>query len=147
MPNVAVVLKEEIRRVARKEIRAATESLKKENTRLRKALSDLKKKVTDLERQQKQTARTSGTGPAASAIKAETNRNWVTAKGIRSMRKKMQVTQSELAQLLGVSAQSVTTWERKDGKLNLRNNTSNAIAQLRGIGAREARARLQTLNA
>ena len=89
MPNVAVVLKEEIRRVARKEIRAATESLKKENTRLRKALSDLKKKVTDLERQQKKTARTSGTGPAASAIKAETNRNWVTAKGIRSMRKKM----------------------------------------------------------
>ena len=147
MPNIALVLKEEIRRVARKEIRLATDSLKKENARLRKALSEVRKQLAELEKQHKKIVRTAPSGHPAPPVETENNRNWVTAKGIRSMRKKMQITQAEFAQLLGVSAQSVTTWERKDGKLNLRNNTRTAVAQLRGTGAREARAQLDALNA
>ena len=42
MPNLAVVLKYEIRRLARKEIRAATASLKSDNANLKRAVAQLK---------------------------------------------------------------------------------------------------------
>ena len=43
MPNVHTVLKEEIARVARKEIKIATDKLKQDNSALKKSVGSLKK--------------------------------------------------------------------------------------------------------
>ena len=56
MSNVASVLKEEIARVARKEIRRETSSLKKSSTTYRSEIAALKRRVHELERQLRRAA-------------------------------------------------------------------------------------------
>ena len=51
MPNIASVLKEEIARVARKEVRSETENLKKASAQYRSEIATLKRRVTALEQQ------------------------------------------------------------------------------------------------
>ena len=50
MPNIAVVLREEISRLARKEIRSQTEALRKASAQHRKAVADMKRRTSELER-------------------------------------------------------------------------------------------------
>ena len=52
------------------------------------------------------------------------------------------MSQAELAELVGVSEQSVYMWEQRDGPLKLRDTSKSALLDLREIGVREARARL-----
>jgi DNA-binding transcriptional regulator YiaG len=67
---------------------------------------------------------------------------WVNRQGIRSLRRRLGLTQTQLAKLLGVSNLTVSGWERGKGKLQLRARTRAAILSARGLGAREAQARL-----
>ena len=83
--------------------------------------------------------------PAAEPAAESGKRMWVFSKGIRSMRKKLSLSQSELAKLICVSSQAVTLWENQGGKLNLRQSTKVALAAIRGIGSREARRRLDAM--
>jgi transcriptional regulator with XRE-family HTH domain len=54
------------------------------------------------------------------------------------------VTQAQFARLAGVTSQAVYQWERGGarGKLGLRKQTAAALAGLRDLGVREAKARL-----
>ena len=53
MSNIASALKEEIARIARKEIRAETEALKKASSRYRAEIADLKRRLAALEQKLK----------------------------------------------------------------------------------------------
>ena len=57
MTNIATVLKVEIVRVARKEIRSELEGLKKANTQHRSAIAELRRELAALQRQLKQADR------------------------------------------------------------------------------------------
>jgi transcriptional regulator with XRE-family HTH domain len=70
---------------------------------------------------------------------------WVTGQGVRALRKKLKLTQAELAMLVGVSAQSVTTWEGKKGKLSLRPATLKEVLAVRTMGVGAARQKLALL--
>ena len=65
------------------------------------------------------------------------------AKGVRSLRRRLKVSQAEFAKLLGVSAQAVYLWEGKSGPLALRQETRKALANLRGLGRREIKKMLE----
>jgi len=67
MPNIASILKAEISRVARKEIRAATDSLKKQSTQYRSQIAALKRQVADLEKLLRKPSRGARAAPAATA--------------------------------------------------------------------------------
>ena len=144
MPNIAQVLKEEIRRLAKKEAKALTTNLnkdvvklKKSNVAMRRLLAKLKKDndlLLNAEKRRQQNA---------PVIAPETSKARLTAKGIRAMRKKLGLNHLEFAKLLGVSDPMVYIWEKKEGALRLRDNTRATILALRGIGAREARRRLE----
>ena len=71
----------------------------------------------------------------------------ITAKGIRSLRRRFGVSQAEFAQLVDFTAQAVYLWESKEGRLDLRADSKAALAELRTIGAREARRRLEEAGA
>lgn len=144
MPNIASVLKQEITRLAAKEVRIAINPLRKEKVALKKAVRDLRARVDLLEQE-------------AQLLKAEQDRSKklvigalpakelairITAKGMRSMRKKLRLTQTEFATLLGVSTPAVSQWEKKTGALKVRDETKKAIFGVRDLGAREARRRL-----
>ena len=51
MPNIAAVLKEEIARVARKELRGDTARFKKASAQYRSDIAALKRRITELEKQ------------------------------------------------------------------------------------------------
>jgi len=69
----------------------------------------------------------------------------VTAKGMRSLRRKLGLTQVGFARLVGVSGQNVYQWEHKRGAIRVRDATKKAIFAVRDLGARESRRRLQDM--
>jgi len=68
-PNIASVFKSEIARVARKEIRAETDSLKKASAQYRSTVAALKRDVAALGKQLKQQSKWRSTASAASAFR------------------------------------------------------------------------------
>jgi uncharacterized protein involved in exopolysaccharide biosynthesis len=50
MPNIATVLKEEILRLARKEVRRQTSVLRKASAQYRQDIAEMKRRVSDLPR-------------------------------------------------------------------------------------------------
>ena len=149
MPNIAHVLKEEIRRLAKKEAKALTGKIKKDVVKLKKANVALRRVVTQLKRDNDllmaSEKRRQQSQPAVAPENARRAR--LTAKGIRAMRKKLGLSQAEFGRLVKVSSVSVHIWEKKDGALRLRDSTRAAILALRGTGAREAKRRLEMVAA
>jgi DNA-binding transcriptional regulator YiaG len=144
MPNIAKVLKEEISRLARKEAKAAAAPFRKPVVRFRKAAANLKRRVAALEKEAK---RLQGLlkkrAEGALAVAPETvGKARITAKGMRSLRKKLRLTGLKFAKLLGVTGQAVYNWERRSGSLKVREKTRAAILAVRDFGAREARQQL-----
>ena len=52
----------------------------------------------------------------------------ITAKGMRSLRRKLRLTQAEFARLAGVSTPTVWQWEKKTGALKVRGETNIFVA-------------------
>lgn len=141
MPNIATLLKAEITRLARKEIRGEVDSLKKASTGHRRQIALLKRQIAQLERQ----VRTASRKPAAVAdAQSESPKNRFSAKGLKSLRARLGVSAADLAKLLGASMQSVYNWER--GKTMPRPSQVVSIASLRSIGRREAVRRLEEVS-
>ena len=145
MPNVATVLKEEIARVARKEIKAAIAPIRKPSVRVRHDVASLKQRVAVMEKANKglqaRLAKLEAAQPAAPAAD-QAAKGWISGRGVRSLRKRLGLSQGDFARLVGVSAQAVYMWESKPGTLELRGATKGKLFAVRGIGAREAKARL-----
>ena len=149
MPNIASLLKEEIARVARKQLRSETETLKKASSHYRGEIAQLKRRIQALEQQVNRLAKGGGrtAGAAAQAGAAETEAGGpqirYSAKSLRSQRRRLGLSAAALAQLLGVSALSVYKWE--SGTTRPRQKQIEAIAALRHMGRREAQTRLEQL--
>jgi DNA-binding transcriptional regulator YiaG len=145
MPNIAVVLKDEIARIARKEVRAQTEDFKKSSAQYRAHIAALRRRVDALERQLKRVGKASTRGTAAAEQDEGgdgTSRRF-SATRLASQRKKLGLSAADFATLLGVSGQSVYKWEH--GESRPRARQLEAIAALRGVGKREAANRLAQL--
>jgi len=148
MPNIAKVLKAEIMRISRKEAKAAVQGVGKSNTWLRKVVADLKRRVVSLEKENKRlvTAMKQHRVEAPKKVDQEEGRKArLTSKGVRSLRRKLRLSQLEFGKLLGTTAHSVYLWEKKEGALRLRDKTRAAILSARGLTAREAKAKLLEL--
>lgn len=147
MPNIAAVLKDEIRRLARKEAKSFSSAHKKEITRLKKAGRELRALLDNLAKQIKRTA----TGAAPAPAKTEgaevpwVRKSRMTGKTIRELRARLKLTQAELAKLLGVSGLAVYQWEHNEGTLNLRRKSREGLIRLRSLGLREAHRQLEQL--
>ncbi len=139
MPNIIKALKEEIQRLARKEIKTVTAILHKDNVALKRAAADLKRRIAVLERENRQLLKHAGKPreEAAQGTGNEVDKSRITAKMIRAIRAKLNLSQAELAVLLGVNAQSVYQWEHKEGRLTFRGNTRAAIVALRKMKRKE----------
>jgi len=148
MPNIAAVLKDEIARIARKEVRVQTEEFKKSSAQYRAHIAALRRRVDDLERQLKRVgksaARSSAGGEGEDEDSSGTPRRFSPTR-LASQRQKLGLSAAEFAALIGVSGQSVYKWEH--GESRPRARQLEAIAELRGIGKREAAARLEKLQA
>lgn len=145
MPNIASVLKEEILRLARKEVRTETEGLKKAVAQFRSDIAGLKRRVAALEKQLSQAERKSSKKTPANSDAAVSTRTRFSAKGLATQRQKLGFSAADMGTLLGVSAQTIYNWET--GKSKPRPTQLAAIFSVRGIGKRQAKARIESLSA
>ena len=143
MANLATVLKEEIRRLARKEVNAQTEVLRRNSAQHRRDIATLKRKVSSLEKKvallEKKTWREATASPGKET--AESAR--FSAKGLASQRKRLKLSVADYAKLAGVSVPTLYNWE--SGKTRPRKEQLARLIALRGISKREAIARLEVL--
>jgi DNA-binding transcriptional regulator YiaG len=141
MANLGVVLKTEISRLARKEVRAELESLKKASSSYRREIAELKRQVIQLERGLRQASKSKAAAPDVSP---ESARVRFSAKGLQSLRAKLALSASDFGKLAGVSGQSIYHWEQ--GKSVPRKSQLPKLAALRSLGKKEARAKLARLS-
>ena len=146
MANIALVLKEEISRVARKEIRRETSALKKSSTTYRSEIAALKRRVQELERQLRRASRRgqAAVPPAANEDSVAAGTRF-SAKSMVSQRRRLGLSAAECGLLIGASAQSVYNWE--EGKARPRAQHLPAIYALRNLGRRQANEILESRKA
>jgi DNA-binding XRE family transcriptional regulator len=139
MPSVASVLKGEIARIARKEVRAETQQLKKQSAHYRSQIAALKRQVASLNRQ----VRTSSNSRRAVSAAPEIDEHAADglrfrAKGFAAHRRRLGLSAAQAGALLGVSGQSIYHWEA--GKAKPRASQMPAIAALRKLSKTQAAA-------
>ncbi len=144
MADLANALKKEIRRLARKEIKAETGATKQAVAQYRREIASLKrqlqkqeKKITFLENQERKRLEE----PQANEEAVENVR--FSARSAAAQRKRLGVSAADYAKLVGVSALTIYNWE--NGKSRPRQEQLTALVAIRGIGKREAQKRLELL--
>jgi DNA-binding transcriptional regulator YiaG len=137
MTSLGTILKGEITRLSRKEARVQVEPLRKANATYRRDIAELKRQVALLQRQLTGLSRARKDTPEPSAEARPTR---FVAKGLRSLRARLGLSAAEFGQLVGASGQSIYNWE--SGKAVPRAAQMAALAKVRGLGKREAQARL-----
>ena len=140
MPNIAKILKEEISRLARREIRSHLEGVRKSVTQHQREISSLKAQVRTLARQvsalEKKLARSGATPAPGTDVKQVR----FVPRGLVSMRKRLGLSAAELARLMGVTAQTIYNWE--GGTTRPRAEQQAKLVSLRSVGKREIRAHI-----
>lgn len=140
MPNFSSVLKAEITRLARKEIKSAVDPLRKTNSAHRREIAELKRQLTSLQRELKALGKP--TREKVDVLSQPRVRRF-SAEGLKAMRARLGLSAADLGQLVGASGQSVYNWEA--GTAVPRENLRMALAALRGIGKREALKRVEAM--
>jgi DNA-binding transcriptional regulator YiaG len=145
MSNIAAALRQEITRLARKEVRSLTKVLQKASARFRKDIAELKrqnaKAHAEIVRLQRQASK-GGAGPAA---EAPTEKVRYSAASVVAQRKRLGLSAEAFGKLVGVTGHTVYKWEH--GASRPRSAQVKSFSAVRGIGKVEANARLQVLSA
>ena len=145
MANIASLLKSEISRVARKEVRGETAGLKKAVSAYRSEIAALKRRAQALEAELRRMGKAAAKAQPADAEEAPARAQRFSPKGLASQRKRLGLSALECGLLVGASGQSIYNWE--DGKARPRAKHLQALAALRGMGRKDVAARLSELRA
>jgi len=144
MPNIGAVLKEEISRLARRELGGQVKGMKKASAQFRRNIAALKRQVAKLDRQVSLLQGIVHKHAAVpSDVSAEKRVRFV-PKALRTQRARFGLSAADFGRLVGVSAQSVYSWEH--GASRPRAKQLATLATLRSIGKRQARARLEQID-
>lgn len=140
MTAFAAAIKAEITRIARREVRAETDRLRRALVGARRDIAALKRELRDVRRGKKESARVKPVVAPTDDAAGQPLR--FSAKGLKSHRARLGLTAAQFGQLVGVSGQSVYLWE--SGKSVPSKNQLPRIAAVRALGKREAMARLES---
>jgi DNA-binding transcriptional regulator YiaG len=143
MPNVGALLRDEITRLARREIRGLVEPVRKASAQYRREIAALKRQVAQQQRRlsllERKAARSAAATPAAPGP-AQVR---FVARGLHSQRTRLGLSASNYGRLVGVSSQTIYNWEQGVSKPHQEQLAK--LSALRGLGKREAEARLAQL--
>jgi DNA-binding transcriptional regulator YiaG len=144
MTTLAVALKDEIRRLARKEIKAhtgptaqAVAQFRREIAKLKRQSRDYEKKIAFLEAQERKRVGT----PAPTSGADEGGR--FSARSVKAQRRRTGLSAADYAKLVGVSGLTIYNWE--NGKSRPRKEQLASLIAVRGLGKRQAQAKLELL--
>lgn len=147
MANFANALTSELKRLARKELKADLEALRKTTASYRSEIAALKRRVSELEKGNrvlsKSVSKTIAAQPQAEESDGSNLRFRVD--GFKTLRARLGLSAERMGTLLGVSGQSIYLWE--SGRSVPRSSHLVEIAKLRTMGKREVQAQLEKLDA
>jgi DNA-binding transcriptional regulator YiaG len=135
MTTLAVALKDEIRRLARKEIKTATQSTANAVSQHRREIAKLKRQIRE---QEKKIATLQKGKPLPQQIDDSVR---FSARSVKAQRTRLGLSAADYARLVGVSPLTVYNWEH--GKSRPRKEQLAQLVAVRGIGKREALRRLE----
>lgn len=144
MPDIASVLKSEIARIARREIRAEIDSLKKAVGTCRSEIAALKRRAQTLEQELKRVLKAGSNSQPPENDSAEKKLRF-SSKGLAKQRQRLGLSAEAVGVLVGASGQSVYNWEA--GSARPRAAHLAAIAALRGLSKTQAAAVLDSRRA
>ena len=144
MANLAATLKEEIQRLARKEIKAQTGMTKQAVAQYRREIAKLKRELREQEKKinflEKQEQKRFGQ-PQAAEEPAEDVR--FSARSVKAQRRRLGLSARNYGKLVGVSEMTIYNWER--GNTRPQKAQLASLVAVRGIGKREALGKLELL--
>ena len=157
MPNLATLLKEEISKIVRKEVQDQVRELQKTVREQRDALARLEKQsgpakakaatkpaATKSAATKPAAAKPAAAKPAAKVSKApagdKRKQIRISPNTIKKHRKRLELSQAELGELLNVSTNTVLRWEA--GTSKPRSKHLSGLGQLRSMGLREVKKQL-----
>lgn len=143
MPNFAVALKAEIRRLAKKEVKAETDSTKNAVAKQRHEIATLRRLLGEQEKAiallTKRASLPTDSEPQESDLDGVRH----SARSVKSQRRRLGLSARDFGKLIGVSGLTVYNWEH--GKSRPRKAQVLALAGLRKLGKRDAVAKLVAL--
>ena len=142
MPNIASVLKAEITRVARREVRTEIDVLRKSNAQHRSAIASLRRQVDALQREVQRTNK-QGVAPkqttnAKAEVKAPQRR--FSAFRLAAHRAKLGVSGEAYGKLVNIGGQTILNWEQ--GKARPSAQQIQQLAEARELSRPELLERL-----
>ena len=140
MPNIAGVLKEEICRLAKKEVKAQVGKTQRASAQYRRDIANLKRQLGQQEREIKLLKKQQGQTP-----KEEESSESIrfSARSVKAQRSRLGLSAADYGKLVGVSGLTIYNWEH--GKAKPRKAQLAALVAVRGIGKREALMKLAEL--
>ena len=136
MAKIESIIKSEIQRLTKRELRATFLPLRKEARSIRLRLSSLSKNFSALNRlTQEQLQKVPKKGLEATPEEVKASR--ITPERIRRLRNKLGISMRELGLLTGSSLSAVLSWEK--GKFKPRGEKKAALVALRKLRKREVR--------
>ena len=141
MANIAAALRQEITRLARREIRRETAQLRQATARFRKDRADLRKRVAELEQLVSKLKRALPVAPDPTPADLEGLR--YSTRTVRANRKRLGLSAADFAALCGVSEQTVYNWEH--GSTRPDKKKIAVLVSLRSLGRRAAKDQLERL--
>lgn len=150
MPSIATLLREEISKIARKEVQDQVRELKQTVREQRDAIARLEKQLGPAKAKAKAATKPAAAKPAAAKPAAkvrkpagDTDRRKqlrIAPDTIKKHRKRLKLSQAELGKILNVSTNTVLRWEA--GTSKPRSKHLPGLDQLRTISKRELKKQL-----
>ena len=142
MPNIAAVLRQEICRLAKKEVKLQVGKTQKASAQYRRDIANLKRVLGQQEKQIKFLKKQQGQTPKEEET---TEAVRFSARSAKAQRSRLGLSAADYGKLVGVSGLTIYNWEHD--KSRPRQAQLAALVAVRGIGKREALLKLAELTA
>ena len=143
MSNIAVTFRQEIVRLARREIRSQTQGLRKASAQFRRDIAGLKRHASELKSEVARLERRVGKDVALQITEADSAKVRFAAKSVISQRRRLGISAANYGKLIGVTGHTIYKWEH--GTSRPRRAQLSAFASIRRLGKTEALARLEQM--
>jgi DNA-binding transcriptional regulator YiaG len=145
MPTLAKTIKDEIRRISRREISLALSKYRRDHIALKKRLAEQRSRISAIEKDNRELSKKQAAFGQDSHSEPEAEHVAVYARGIKSLRRRLGLSQIDLARLIGMNRISISNWEKKSGKLTIiKPEVRKMLTGLKGMRKAEVAAKLAT---
>jgi DNA-binding transcriptional regulator YiaG len=137
MAKLESIIKAEITRLAKHEVRSVFRPLRRDVWGMKLKLSNLIKNFTVLDRLAKEISKAKSAEPKLEATPEEVKASRLTPERIAGLRKKLGISQREMGVLVGATIGAVASWER--GKFKPQGDKKATLVALRKVRKRDVR--------